>query len=583
MKKTNKNLAKNSRLNNISNFTKNNSFLYKILLATRPNENGTALGVALGFGFLIFLLGTLTIIRSSTDQTNATVNEKAVQTQAVTDIATSRALAFLAKYPAYAENANNVWAAVPTTSGAAQGTYTVGTGGSSGCSAATGNNSGGTVAYADLIGQKLVNNSDATEGGFELASYTLTNVAGQPINYSTTGSPAVIQSGVTGTTPTQTYINDLKNAAANNTPFAYGIITLKGAVNSRATDAATNFSGNESSKSQIQVRIPLIKRPPNEIPFAGLWLNNQTANSRDQVINANLMVKGSDCAEVTLDMSSGNQVIISDATMPSLPYLPVAGATGVYQLSNTSSVSLPISGNVPDSNGVYHYFTNRSLSQVTISPSLPTGQKVYVYNEYTSPGTTNSQLFNDTLPNVAQDKLSSDGVYRYIVDKIGDNGNNNVNITTGHKVHVYLKGNMEFAGNGSVVYNCDGQLSTFGGQPCKVSDFRIYAYADSTVLAGAAPLICISGGPTSQGFILGPNYSGGVNGGGGGVSFTGALWIGQWAGTTTTPSTSCGSASNSGIVVKQATNMDWDAIGLYPENLPAKVNSVSTRTRQNYN
>jgi hypothetical protein len=518
--KTKNEFTPNLSLKQISPLPNISLIIYKTFLADKSKEKGTALVAAMGFGLLIVLLASLSIIRAGTNKNNAVVNEKAVEAQAVTDMGVTRSVAFFAKNPTYAEygKPNTVWSSIPASSGPPEGAYSAGTGGATSCGGvltANNVNTSTTVNISQVTGQQAVNANDYTKGGYQIKSYELYDSSGNLIN-------------VSNAADYKTAIENAKNGAAVGNTFAQGVLTIRGDVNPSANSLASIFTGGTvRSSNQIEVKFPLIKRDPVNIPFPGLWIGNQTTGSAaGQNIDADLMVNGSSCTNVQLDIEPNRKVIISDAIFPPLPTPPTTNVNTYPALTNQT---LPSNSDV-DNTGV-------------------------------------------TLAN------GGTGIYRYVVNSIGG-GNNTLTITPGKKVHIYLKGNMSFTGNGGIDYNCatvsgNGQSGVSGTSGCVVEDFRIYASADPTVLGTTPPVICLSGGAGTQGFIFAPDYKVGVNGGSG-QNFQGALWIDNWA----APG-QCGSNSNQ-IVVTQRVN-SWTNIGLFPQNLPAKVGAVTSVTRQEAN
>jgi hypothetical protein len=385
-----------------------------------------------------------------------------------------------------------------------------------------------SATLTEVTGQQAVNSNDLTKGGFQIKSYELQDTSGNNVNQTTALGY-------------ETAVNTLKTGVAPGNPFAFGILTLRSDVNHDPTinNLASIFTGGTvRSSHQVELRIPLIQRPPTSIPLPALWVNNQAAmGNTNQNIDGDLMVSQSDCADITLKVNPTYKVLISNVTMPQMPTMP--GST--------------------------------TVAGVTTYPSSQTGLPTGVY--YLGAITAGTPA---TLPR-SGDTADTNGIYHYIVESINGSGNNHTNITVGQKVYIYLKGNSDFGGQSSIDYNCIGTTG------CIVQNFRVYGYNVNSTNNGintTSGTICLGGGAETQAFIFGRDYNVGINGGSG-TNFQGMIWAKGWL----SPGT-CGSASNQTVLTSAPpanSVSDWTALGFSPGNLPAQVGSISSLTRKEAN
>jgi len=245
-------------------------------------------------------------------------------------------------------------------------------------------------------------------------------------------------------------------------------------------------------------------------------------------------------------------------------------------------------------------------------PPLPKESKINWQNSGGRPEQISGGIENNmTLP--ASDGSHSDakdenGVYHYVVEpnnngnSIDLSGGNSLGINPEKKIALHLQGNVNVSGNSQIYFNfkdsCvknkknkknpdinytveNGKIVDQNGNECGKGDtsvgpstLQIYGGDGKTegfYNGEKTTEICLSGNVALSNFILAPEASAGVNGGGGqGVSILGNAWIKNWS--EGGGGSSCGSNSNQLVAAKPA---DWNLENLVfePNNIPRDVES----------
>jgi hypothetical protein len=377
----------------------------KQLINRKTNEQGNVLVIAIITGLLALVLVTIALFNSSKARTNTTSEEKADKSSAITAAAFTRTKNFLAKYPSMAQYNSDLWDTLTGTGGlfetVLEGGYKNTSGSSTNCSTtinASNNNSSSdpTIVLANIENRQAIDNNN----GFELLGVTLTDSSRQPITPVGTTEEQKIQW-------LQNWFTTQKANAAVGETIAHVNIQVRGTYNPSAINLNEIFAGNNRSIHQAEIEIPLEKRPPNEIPVPGLWLGEQSTSSWVNPVQADVMINPSDCQNLKLTVDDGYSFIISTATFPKKPVFPNTSDTGVFELT--------LGG-----------------AELTNTGGL--------VNDLTLPRTS------DLNPNIE--------VYKYVVDKIVENGNDDITIRPGYKVHIYTKGNIELAGQAEITHSC---------------------------------------------------------------------------------------------------------------------------------
>lgn len=489
----------------------------KSALINRSGEQGFAIPIAVGLGLIMLLIATTMIVRSQGDQVTASAQK-----------ATSRGLSAAEKgITHYQWLINNNRAIAPYNDCA-------GTRSSSGVcpdvnpsiswanatqipgiSSCSGAGGATPVAGASTIAWQDVDATDSSRGQYRLVSYV----------YPAPGTP-----GTVGTAP------------------GIGQLTVEGRVN-QVGSRSTATKGLGTATTRLQVNIPVQQGNARTIAVPGLWFNTGTLGPRlgnGNEVNGNLLFGGCDVNSVGGTVN-GSRTAAEGLDFPTLPTPPVS-----FPATNT-------------------------LGNLNYSRVIPQPGDSYVVKEI------NGYKVRE---------------YQYKVTSIDLGGSDNVTITPGKRVTFYLEGNMSTSGGADFAHNCTGYVSPGPLTPtstttafpipiltsanewnedCKASNVQIFGYG-RTNLTGAAistPEMCLNGGGLLQAFILGPTYTAGVAGAGGGGGFKGSIWVNEWS-----RRSGCGSTT-SNVVIDQTTTWDELApLGLIPKNIRPIIAPASTWERQ---
>ncbi|MTF38266.1 hypothetical protein [Cyanobacterium aponinum] len=504
-------------------------------------EKGNTLIVAIGIGLVLIIATSLALFNSSKDKTNVQAGESTKKTVAVGELGITRIHDFLSRNSRMAMYNKVDWETkissgeISTTD---DKTVTNDATGNATCGTVTaGTTASDPIQVSDItdIEKQAVNNNNFTQGGFILSQYT-----------ATPDSSTIIAATTDSTIPP-------------NTVIGTGLLTIDADLNPSATDLNSIFTGNNTSKTRIQVEIPILKKDPNSIPYPGVWLSDQTSGSWSNNVDADIMISAEDCDNLQLAVEEGRSFIISSAKFPNMPTFPTVGNLGVYSLGNLKGKDVAI----------------------TLPRTVANSSTIKGANAVTT----------DDVPD-------SKGIFHYIVDDLSANGGSTMVITPGKKVYLYLKGEFYMGGTSSVdhtfscvdpdplSYACLQEKKLAGFAP---ENFRIYGYGynknesmpyalngqtDGTQYT-SDPAICLKGSGNTEGFIFAPGYQGAVSGGGSNDAFVGTVWIERWA----ESGGKCGS-NTSNTVITQDTS-DWSSIGLVPQGLAPQIGTTGSWQRKN--
>jgi len=518
-----------------------NLWLWVNKIHRNNREKGNTLIVAIGIGLVLIIASSLALFNSSKDKTNVQAGEFTKRTMAVGELGITRIHDFLSRNPRIAMYNKADW-----TKKISSGEITI-TDDQTITNDTTGNATCGTVTadttasdpikVSDItsIEKQAVNENDFSQGGFLLSQYT-TNPDSSTIIAATTDS-SILPNTVIGT----------------------GFLTIDADLNPNAIDLDSIFTGNNTSKTRIQVEIPIVKKDPNTIPYPGVWLSDQTSGSWSNNVDADIMISAEDCDNLQLTIEEGRSFIISSAKFPNMPPFPVTGNLGVYSLGNLKGKDVAI----------------------TLPRTVANSSTIKGANAVTT----------DDVPD-------SNGIFHYIVDDLSANGGSTMVITPGKKVYLYLKGEFYMGGTSSVdhTFNCvdPDPLSSACLQEKKVAgfapeNFRIYGYGynkDEPIpdaLNGQTngteytsdPAICLKGSGNTEGFIFAPGYQGAVSGGGSNDAFIGTVWIERWA----ESGGKCGSNTSNTVITQDTSN--WSSIGLVPQGFSTQIGAIGSWQRKN--
>lgn len=273
-----------------------------------------------------------------------------------------------------------------------------------------------------------------------------------------------------------------------------------------------NPSSINTATSRLQVTIPIEKNFGN-IAVPGMWLKQGDSGSNN-TIDGDVFLNDCNGNPTQVQVTTGHEAKYTTMTFPQLPNLPTTNIKNLGNLTgNTGKITLPQSGDP------------------------------YITKVVQNGGTT------ETVK-----------VYQYSVNSIDLSGSSYIEITKlqpGDRVTFYLLGDINKT---EIRHSCTGKTN------CRPTDFQIFGYGTAS---GIQKQICLVGNQMLEAFILGPDYTAGVSGSGGGVGgIKGSIWVKNW-------STGGGCGSNtSNIVVAQTAN--WGDLGLTPENVPPQLKPISS-------
>ncbi|MBE9055662.1 hypothetical protein [Sphaerospermopsis sp. LEGE 08334] len=279
--------------------------------------------------------------------------------------------------------------------------------------------------------------------------------------------------------------------------------------------------------TRLQVVIP-VKRPDIEnVPIPGVWLGGSSTEDPDATgrnpIAANLLVNNCSLELTDINIVGSNfSAQKTDLSMPTLPEMPT---TGVINLGTIS--------------------TNTTIP-------VTTGPNASRHTPITFMGQPNT--------------------YVYSVDSMTGSGNTTLSVTSPNNVVIFLNGNIDK--NIFVDYCRDVNGNRVSN--CNPMNFKIF---------GRGPVgsfICLNGNRYLEAFILAPNYTVGVAGGGSGGGVKGAVWTRSWSNpNSSTVEGDC--ASNTANVVVEQQGSWSSLIGLQPKYLKPTIDRITSWQRQNVN
>ncbi len=327
-----------------------------------------------------------------------------------------------------------------------------------------------------------------------------------------------------------------------------GLLQVKGRVN---TDSEDDTGDNElgTAVSSVSVEIPILKNQPSIQGVPGLWTFSPYLEG-NQKVEGDIMVSGitgSGCdifADGVIEdledaiVGPGEVIPAPGLPFPSVPPLPALADRNELAAINGNGLDLTFPR--PDGNDKY-------VLQ-TIS-GIPT--EVYHYNI-------------GTVPDGSKSPLSID---------LGGNGR--ITVRTGTKtvsgqtrqqmVIFHANGSVNIGGTSSILHL---EMDTTNAANNK-SFFQLYGIGNTGTAAGSFATsdyyLCMNGTPESSYFVLGPDYTYGVNGGGGAeATIYGTVWVKQVANSELTlldgATLPCGSSTNQIIVKQELTTDDLAAV-----------------------
>ncbi len=320
-----------------------------------------------------------------------------------------------------------------------------------------------------------------------------------------------------------------------------GLLQVKGRVN---TDSEDDTGDNElgTAVSSVYVEIPILKNQPSIQGVPGLWTFSPYL-AGNQKVEGDIMISGitgSGC-DIFADgvIEDLEDAIVGPGEVIPAPGLPFPSVPPLPALADRNELAA-INGN-----GLDLTFPRSGDKHIlrTIN-GVPT--EVYHYNIGTAPDGSKSPV------------------------SINLGGNGRITVRTGTKtvsgqtrqqmVIFHANGSVNIGGSASIRHL---EMNTVNAAQNK-SFFQLYGKGNTGTPAGsfATPdyYLCMNGTPESSYFVLGPDYTYGVNGGGGAeATIYGTVWVKQVSNSELTlldgATLPCGSSSNQ-IIVKQELTAD---------------------------
>lgn len=296
---------------------------------------------------------------------------------------------------------------------------------------------------------------------------------------------------------------------------------------------ANSTSNDEETKAkakaitQLKVVIP-VKRPDvNNVPIPGVWLGGSSTEDPDATgrnpIAANLLVNNCSLELTDINIVGSNfSAQKTDLPMPTVPEMPTTGVINLGTISTDTTIP------------------------VTTGPNASRHTPITFMDQ----------------PNT----------YVYSVDSMTGSGNTTLSVTSPNNVVIFLNGNIDK--NITVDYCRDVNGNRVSN--CNPMNFKIF---------GRGPVgsfICLNGNRYLEAFILAPNYTVGVAGGGSGGGVKGAVWTRSWSNpNSSTVEGDC--ASNTANVVVEQQGSWSSLIGLQPKYLKPTIDRITSWQRQNVN
>ncbi len=317
--------------------------------------------------------------------------------------------------------------------------------------------------------------------------------------------------------------------------YAYDDVAKQGTL---TVEGRVNTTDVNSAGSQIKVSFPVV---PNQVAptVPGVWLTSGGTGSNQ--IQGNVLIN--DC-----NVATSSIVVAQPSPPPNPPYSVAYTRQTMPALPPVSCTSSP-AWSSPASATTYITPTN-TLNNPSGNITLPRSGDTAVARTLQSGATVN--------------------IYEYCVNQINASGNNTITITPGQRVTFYLQGVIN--GNNEMVHECGTNTS------CKPADFQIFAYGQP-VMSGSTvvsrPQICLNGNRKLEAFILAPQYTIGISGGGGGAGgVKGTVWAYDWSN-----GGGCGSNTSNIVVEQTASWGDMYGLGL-PQNQPPAIQNLASWQRQ---
>lgn len=499
----------------------------------RPKNKGFALMLGMMVGLVMVLAGITMIVRSQSDQTQVTAQKNKAKSVSVAEMAVTRYLNFI--------NENRAIAMFP--------------------SCDDNNSQPNNTNCGDNSWYKASSNTILKN---ELKSCENPNVDSQATEVKNWADKAYQWQDIDSNNPSKgqfRFIGYTYNGTVGEAP-GMGQLTIEGRVN--GGDKATE------SPSRIVVNVPVQQEDlPTNLP--GLWLKGNDANGTGgNEIAGDVFVSDCRVSLSNINVASGYSAYYTQLEFPSLPYGDSYSnvPTSIPEISLGSSTASKDIVDTPTST-VAHFnfiesFTTRVQKFIFGEPAFAKkkdkddnsggGGNTTTTFPRAGDSPTKTETYGNQTINIYEYRISGNITDDVTIKTVDGSGNR-------QKVIFYLAGDIDPHGNNKIKHSCKDD-SGIDIVNCKVTDFQIFGYSSNGK-------ICLHGSHQTEGFILAPNYTAGVKGGGGGKGgLKGSIWLDTWG-------EACAS-STSNVVVEQTGT--WKELGeaLTPDNLPPTISNVSS-------
>jgi hypothetical protein len=321
---------------------------------------------------------------------------------------------------------------------------------------------------------------------------------------------------------------------AKYTPSTSGLgnVDMEGRVGQNGTgNTATNDiqTGAAQANADVYYTAPQAEKisdGTSSTPFPGIWLSSAPAPTNQYYLATGLLENsytGDDKLYADLDITKAK---VTEATKTPLriadfrPAKPTSFTTG----TNGQTLSDKPTTETEDDK------KTKTLPGTSDTPTTRTinGVETDVYEYYATNIST-----------------------KVVVNTVNSSG---AGTNRPKKVIIYLDGNLDLSGSQEITHSCkDRQGTAVPAGSCDLSNFQIYGYKTAT---NPNPAICTHGNKVIEAFIIAPDHTAGMKGGGsddGGIQ--GALWAKSWG----DGGSGCNSNSNHAGIQQKGTAGDLGA------------------------
>ncbi|WP_126147614.1 hypothetical protein [Synechococcus elongatus] len=307
-------------------------------------------------------------------------------------------------------------------------------------------------------------------------------------------------------------------------------------------DGRSSNDAQRAGITRLQAEISI--RPGGSSAAPALWLrlNGGTSDLRNNRINGNIRLNLSNPCTLP------NWISTSNLANPANQSIITEPQAGFPTIPNFPSTPLPTG---------YYNLTNSLRS------------------------TSDNNIWGRTFPR-STDSPAADGRYHYLVDRLVNSGNQTISISNNSEVIFYVRSTIDITGNTRI--NCAGS-----GNTCTLpssgsaGELTIYGNVGGSYGtcqeggSGASQAPCngstlsnrqntntiqLSGTSRIRAFILAPNATASVNGGGSNDdnAFTGAMWVNNWNASSANSKIMLNGVGSYGDYLSDASNYDLPGI-----------------------